>query len=64
MHRFNALPIQIQVALIASAATLCTLLVRDVIFRIWQQQRLAKETAYSVFRRYADPLELASERLL
>lgn len=64
MESLSGLPVQIEVAIIASITTLLVAFLKDYILKKIMQKGEQKETAKEIYRKYADPLSSATTSLL
>lgn len=56
--------VSLETAAIAAIGALLGVLLKDLIFKLWEENRTKKETLRAVYSRYAEPLSLATVSLL
>ncbi|MGA2251710.1 hypothetical protein [Terracidiphilus sp.] len=56
--------VSLETAAIAAMGALVGVVLKDLIFKLWEENRNKKETLRAVYARYAEPLSLASVSLL
>jgi hypothetical protein len=56
--------VSLETAAIAAVGALMGVILKDLIFKLWEENRNKKETLRAVYARYAEPLSLASVSLL
>jgi hypothetical protein len=56
--------VSLETAAIAAIGALFGVVLKDVIFKLWEENRTKKETLRAVYARYAEPLSLATVSLL
>lgn len=56
--------VSLETAAIAAVGALCGVILKDLIFKLWEEHRTKKETLRAVYARYAEPLSLATVSLL
>lgn len=56
--------VSLETAAIAAIGALFGVIIKDLIFKLWEENRTKKETLRAVYARYAEPLSLATVSLL
>lgn len=56
--------VSLETAVIAAIGALIGVILKDLLFKLWEENRSKKETMRAVYARYAEPLSLASVSLL
>ena len=60
----SGLPDVIQVALISAFSALFAVILKDLLFKLWEERRTRRTTLDAVYARYADPLASAAVSLM
>ena len=55
---------RVQSAIVAAVITLFGIILRDVIFKLWEEKRISIKTSLDIYKRYADPLVVAATSLM
>jgi len=64
MQWFLTLQPEIQGALIGAVVSLTILFLKDFVLKLWQERKQSEKTALDIYKKYTDPLALASSDLL
>ena len=56
--------VSLETAALAAVGALLGVILKDLIFKLWEERRAKKETLRAVYARYAEPLSLATVSLL
>src|SRR5258708_3005013 len=56
--------VSLETAAVAAVGAVLGVVLKDLIFKLWDEHRAKRETLRAVYARYADPLSLATVSLL
>lgn len=56
--------VSLETAAIAALGALCGVILKDLLFKLWEEHRTKQESLRAVYARYAEPLSLATVTLL